>query len=85
MQYPCPHTGNLIDIGMHLRVVLSMQRLHMYVNHTVTVNIRGAFYDYVVRTISPRGNTSCMYCGATLQRKQFEGKRIIVTMRGMYS
>lgn len=50
-QYPCPQTGNLIDI---------------------------------VRTISPRGNISCSYCNSTLQRKHFEGKRIVVTMRGRY-
>ena len=30
-------------LGMHLRVVFCMQRLHMYVYHILAINIRGIF------------------------------------------
>ncbi|XP_065891337.1 uncharacterized protein [Dysidea avara] len=50
-QYPCPDTGNLIDIE---------------------------------RIIAPGGNPMCSNCKSTLQSKRFEGKRIVITLRGRY-
>ena len=40
------------------------------------------YVTYTVRLISPTGCKVCMYCGGSLKRKIFDGKRIVVTMRG---
>lgn len=46
--------------------------------HSVT----GELCD-VVRLVSPTGHKACMYCGRSLKRKCFDGKRIVVTIRGV--
>lgn len=37
---------------------------------------------YIVRLISPNGCKVCMYCGSSFKKKFFDGKLIVVTLRG---
>lgn len=54
----------------------------MYILYTVFLDNHYK-YKLIERIIASRGNLMCSNCSRTLQSKRFEGKRIVVTLRGM--